>query len=86
MAILLRPSILRHLTATKPTTAAVRKFTLTTTTMASAATIYDFSPLKPSGEPLPMKDLKGKVVLLVNVASKYLSPTPHLLSILTRVY
>jgi hypothetical protein len=85
MAILLRPSILRHLTATKPTTA-VRKFTLTTTTMASAATIYDFSPLKPSGEPLPMKDLKGKVVLLVNVASKYLSPTPHLLSILTRVY
>jgi len=38
--------------------------------MASAATIYDFSPLKPSGEPLPMKDLKGKVVLLVNVASK----------------
>ncbi|KAF8251077.1 GSHPx-domain-containing protein [Wilcoxina mikolae CBS 423.85] len=38
--------------------------------MASATTIYDFSPLKPSGDRLPMKDLKGKVILLVNVASK----------------
>jgi len=38
--------------------------------MASATDIYDFAPLKPSGEPLPMSELKGKVVLLVNVASQ----------------
>jgi hypothetical protein len=40
------------------------------TTMASATTFYDFAPLKPDGQQLPMSDLKGKVVLLVNVASK----------------
>lgn len=52
--------------------------------MASATSIYDFAPLKPSGEPLPMSELKGKVILLVNVASQsvFLSAPilPHLLS------
>lgn len=38
--------------------------------MASATTFYDFAPLKPDGQQLPMSELKGKVVLLVNVASK----------------
>jgi glutathione peroxidase len=38
--------------------------------MASATTIYDFAPTKQLGEPLPMSELKGKVVLIVNVASK----------------
>ena len=46
--------------------------------MASATTVYDFAPLKASGEPLPMSELKGKVILLVNVASQsvFLSAIP----------
>ncbi|KAI5853992.1 thioredoxin-like protein [Tricharina praecox] len=38
--------------------------------MSSASTIYDFTATKQLGEPLPMSQLKGKVVLIVNVASK----------------
>jgi carbohydrate-binding DOMON domain-containing protein len=39
--------------------------------MASATSIYDFSAPKPFGkETLHMSELKGKVVLIVNVASK----------------
>ncbi|MCL6459030.1 MAG: glutathione peroxidase, partial [Gorillibacterium sp.] len=33
-------------------------------------TIYDFSPLKLNGEPQPLRDYQGKVVLIVNTASK----------------
>ncbi|KAK4196220.1 putative glutathione peroxidase [Triangularia verruculosa] len=39
-------------------------------TMASAATIYDFKPLDSKGEEYPLSDLKGKVIFIVNVASK----------------
>jgi len=38
--------------------------------MSSASTIYDFTATKQSGEPLRMSELKGKVILIVNVASK----------------
>jgi len=38
--------------------------------MASATTIYDFKPLNKKGEAVPMSDYKGKVVLIVNTASK----------------
>jgi len=38
--------------------------------MSSASTIYDFTATKQSGELLRMSELKGKVVLIVNVASK----------------
>lgn len=31
---------------------------------------YDFKPLDARGEPFPFSDLKGKVVVIVNVASK----------------
>jgi hypothetical protein len=43
--------------------------------MASATSIYDFSAPKPFGkETLHMSELKGKVVLIVNVASKFVTP------------
>ncbi|KAJ2906646.1 Glutathione peroxidase-like peroxiredoxin gpx1 [Zalerion maritima] len=38
--------------------------------MASAASFYDFKPLDKGGKEMPMSDLKGKVVLAVNTASK----------------
>ncbi|KAK0664018.1 putative glutathione peroxidase [Cercophora samala] len=40
------------------------------TTMASATTIYDFKPLDAKGEEYPLSNLKDKVILIVNVASK----------------
>ncbi|KAJ9144377.1 Glutathione peroxidase [Coniochaeta hoffmannii] len=38
--------------------------------MASATTFYDFKPLDKRGQPVPLSDYKGKVVLIVNTASK----------------
>jgi len=40
------------------------------TNMASATSFYDFKPLDKKGKPYPLEDLKGKVVLVVNTASK----------------
>jgi len=39
-------------------------------TMASATTFYDFKPNDKKGKPYPLTNLKGKVVLVVNTASK----------------
>lgn len=38
--------------------------------MASATSFYDFKPLDKRGEPKPLEEYKGKVVLVVNTASK----------------
>ncbi|QSZ35640.1 hypothetical protein DSL72_008510 [Monilinia vaccinii-corymbosi] len=38
--------------------------------MSSATSIYDFEPLNKKGEPTPLADYKGKVLLIVNTASK----------------
>ncbi|KAL2260923.1 hypothetical protein VTK26DRAFT_4944 [Humicola hyalothermophila] len=38
--------------------------------MASATTFYDFKPLDKRGQEVPLSDYKGKVVLVVNTASK----------------
>lgn len=38
--------------------------------MASATTFYDFKPLNSSGVEVPLSEYKGKVVLVVNTASK----------------
>ncbi|KAF2462217.1 glutathione peroxidase-like protein [Lineolata rhizophorae] len=38
--------------------------------MASATSFYEFKPLDKKGQPFPLSDLKGKVVLVVNTASK----------------
>ncbi|KAL8743859.1 MAG: hypothetical protein Q9190_003831 [Brigantiaea leucoxantha] len=38
--------------------------------MASATSFYDFKPLDKKGQPYPLTSLKGKVVLVVNTASK----------------
>lgn len=38
--------------------------------MASATTFWDFKPLDKKGQEKPMADYKGKVVLVVNTASK----------------
>ncbi|APA07705.1 glutathione peroxidase [Sclerotinia sclerotiorum 1980 UF-70] len=38
--------------------------------MASATSIYEFEPLNKKGEPTPLADYKGKVLLIVNTASK----------------
>jgi hypothetical protein len=39
-------------------------------TMASATSFYDFKPVDKKGQPFPLSELKGKVVLVVNTASK----------------
>ncbi|OJJ51699.1 hypothetical protein ASPZODRAFT_452221 [Penicilliopsis zonata CBS 506.65] len=38
--------------------------------MASATTFYEFEPVDKTGKPFPLTDLKGKVVLVANTASK----------------
>jgi len=38
--------------------------------MASATNFYEFKPLDKKGQPFPLGELKGKVVLVVNTASK----------------
>jgi len=38
--------------------------------MASATSFYDFKPLDKKGQPVPLSEYKGKVVLIVNTASK----------------
>jgi len=38
--------------------------------MSSATTFYDFTPVDKKGEPFPLEELKGKVILVVNTASK----------------
>ncbi|KAK5139599.1 glutathione peroxidase [Cryomyces antarcticus] len=38
--------------------------------MASATNFYNFKPLDKKGQPYPLVNLKGKVVLVVNTASK----------------
>lgn len=38
--------------------------------MASATTFYDFKPKDKKGNDYPLKSLDGKVVLVVNTASK----------------
>ena len=38
--------------------------------MASATTFYDFKPKDKKGAEYPLKSLEGKVVLVVNTASK----------------
>lgn len=40
------------------------------TNMASATSFYDFNPLDKKGQQYPLENLKGKVVLVVNTASK----------------
>ncbi|KAG5660587.1 hypothetical protein KAF25_003193 [Fusarium avenaceum] len=42
----------------------------TTSKMASATSFYDFKPLDKRGQEVPLADYKGKVVLIVNTASK----------------
>jgi glutathione peroxidase len=38
--------------------------------MSSATTFYDFKPLDKKGQPVPLSTYDGKVVLIVNTASK----------------
>lgn len=38
--------------------------------MSSATTFYDFEPADKTGKPFPLSSLKGKVILVVNTASK----------------
>jgi glutathione peroxidase len=38
--------------------------------MASATSFYSFKPIDKRGEPFPLSELQGKVVLVVNTASK----------------
>ena len=40
------------------------------TSMASATSFYSFKPIDKKGEPFPLSELQGKVVLVVNTASK----------------
>ncbi|CCC13303.1 hypothetical protein SMACR_06594 [Sordaria macrospora] len=47
-----------------------RHFATTTVNMSSATTFYDFKSLDKKGSELPLSTYQGKVVLVVNVASK----------------
>ena len=38
--------------------------------MSSATTFYEFKPKDKKGKPYPLSNLQGKVVLVVNTASK----------------
>ena len=38
--------------------------------MASATSFYDFKPVDKKGQTYPLTNLKGKVILVVNTASK----------------
>jgi glutathione peroxidase-family protein len=38
--------------------------------MSSATSFYDFKPKDDKGAPFPLANMKGKVVLVVNTASK----------------
>lgn len=74
------PILIRRITTTATITSTatntlrtLRHHTARTRTMSSASTIYDFTATKQLGEPLPMSQLKGKVILIVNVASKSVS-------------
>ena len=66
-SLLRQLSFLKHPTFSPPT----RPFTTTTTrTMSSATSFYDFKPKDDKGAPFPLANMKGKVVLVVNTASK----------------
>lgn len=53
-----------------PISSAIRKSFTTTTIMASATTFFDFKPVDKKGSAYSLDQLKGKVVLVVNTASK----------------
>ncbi|QDS75974.1 hypothetical protein FKW77_004039 [Venturia effusa] len=53
-----------------PVYPAIRRGFATTTTMASATTFFDFKPVDKKGSAYSLEQLKGKVVLVVNTASK----------------
>jgi hypothetical protein len=67
-------SLLRQLSFPKHPTffspATTTAFTTTTRTMSSATSFYDFKPKDDKGSPFPLANMKGKVVLVVNTASK----------------
>jgi hypothetical protein len=66
-SLLRQLSFPKHPTFSPPTIA----FTTTTTrTMSSATSFYDFKPKDDKGAPFPLANMKGKVVLVVNTASK----------------
>lgn len=55
---------------TPPSPHAIRTFTSTATTLAMSG-FYNLKPELPNGTPYDFEQLKGKVVLVVNVASKW---------------
>ena len=70
--LLLRQLSPKHTTLHLPTTT-TSAFAFTTTTpraMSSATSFYDFKPKDDKGSPFPLANMKGKVVLVVNTASK----------------
>jgi hypothetical protein len=56
--------------STTPSNSRLRRPRPYSTAMASATTFYDFKPLDKKGAAYPMSNLKDKVVLVVNTASK----------------
>lgn len=54
----------------RPTSSPVPRQQIRTASMSSATTFYDFKPVDKKGQTYPLANLKGKVVLVVNTASK----------------
>lgn len=46
------------------------RYLSTTAKMASATSVFDFKPLDKKGQPKPLTEYQGKVLLIVNTASK----------------
>jgi len=69
-SLLRQLSFPKHPTFSPATTAFPFTTTTTTRTMSSATSFYDFKPKDDKGAPFPLANMKGKVVLVVNTASK----------------
>ncbi|CAG8962193.1 hypothetical protein HYFRA_00005245 [Hymenoscyphus fraxineus] len=61
---------LHHNQRIKFTTTTRKSQTAQSSNMSSATSFYDFKPLDKRGQPTPLSEYKGKVVLIVNTASK----------------
>lgn len=64
----IHPTVTGIFRSTPPS--AIYRVRAKTYTMVSATSFYDFKPLDKKGQPYPLSDLKNKVVLIVNTASK----------------
>ncbi|WPH02428.1 Glutathione peroxidase [Acrodontium crateriforme] len=69
-SVICKPRQHRVISLAPPTPRHPHRIAAYSTTMASAASFYDFKPKDKKGAPYDLNQLNGKVVLVVNTASK----------------